>query len=70
MRKLPKFSTENEDLSDNFECPGNSAFGEDTWLDGETNKPIEGELTDVSFKVASGGIPTGEVFLTCFSLKN
>ena len=51
-------------FSNSFECPGSQEFGEDTWHDGETNKPIEGELIDVSFKVASGDIPSGEVFLT------
>ena len=54
-------------FSDRFECLGSSAFGEDTWLDGETNKQIGGQLIDVSLKVASGGIPTGEVFLTYFA---
>ena len=54
-------------FSNSFESPRSHEFGEDTWLDGETNKPIEGKLVDVSFKVATGVIPTGDIFLT-FSL--
>ena len=59
-------------FSDSFECPGSQGFGEDTWLEGETNKPIGGQLIDENedekyLKVASGGIPTGEVFLTYFA---